>query len=207
MIAPPLTAERLLEGLSARTDFRDGILGDLAEEYAERVESAGEVAARRWYNREAARAAPHLLLDWARSLRMREIRRVVNVLFAAYFLVSILVTLLMFMARGALESVGIASGFLVISPSGAFPVLRLALGAIYAVLAGYVAASLDKKTPFASAIALGVVWAGAGIALSFTVDTGYGIWNQLAASILMIAGTTVGGMLQIRNARFNATEA
>ena len=47
MIAPPLTAERLLEGLSAKTDFRDGILGDLAEEYAERVASDGDEAARR----------------------------------------------------------------------------------------------------------------------------------------------------------------
>jgi hypothetical protein len=202
MIAPPLTAERLLEGLSTKTDFRDGILGDLAEEFAERAEIDGVATARRWYYREAFRAMPHLLLDWARSLRLRDVRRLANVLFASYFLVTMLVGLLLMMTRGALDSLGITPDFLVVAPRPVLPAVGLTLGAASAVLAGYVAASLDKKTPLASAIALGLLWSFAGIAMSFIFGTPETTWYRLAATIVMVAGTTIGGTLHIRNARF-----
>jgi hypothetical protein len=70
MIAPPITVERLLEALGTKTDFRDGLLGDLAEEFALRAEREGAPATRRWYYRESIRATPHLLRDWARGLRV-----------------------------------------------------------------------------------------------------------------------------------------
>jgi len=207
MIAPPLTAERLLEGLSAKTDFRDGILGDLAEEYAERVASDGDEAARRWYHREAVRAAPHLLLDWGRSLRPREVRRLVNVLFASYFLVTVLVGFLMMLLQIAFQSLGVPTGFLVLVPRPAIPVIGLALGAVTALLAGYFAASLDKKTPLASAIVLGFLWATPSVVASIVADSGESAWYRVAATAVIIVCTTVGGMLQIRNTPLTPTAA
>lgn len=202
MIAPPLTVERLLEGLSAKTDFRDGIIGDLAEEYAKRAESEGIAAARRWYYRESLRAAPHLLLHWVRSLRVREIRRLVNVLFAAYFLVSLLVVVLTVMARNTLETLGMS----VSSPQPGGAVTRLAFGAAAAVLMGYCVASLDKKTPLASAVLLGILWSSAGIVTLLIARTHDSAWNFAAAATVMVVGTTVGGMLQVRNSRFENRE-
>ncbi len=203
MIAPPLTAERLLQSLSAKTDFRDGILGDLAEEYAERAESEGVSAARRWYYREAARAAPHLLLHWARRLRAREIRRLVNVIVAAYFLVSTFVTFSMLMAQKSLEMLGISASFLALSSSRAAWMSQIACAAVFAMMAGYCAASLDKKTPLASAMLLGVLWSVVAVASLIMSDSAYSPWYFLAATITMIIGTTRGGMLQVRNARFD----
>lgn len=71
--APPVprAAERLLEGLGADAEYREALLGDLAEEYATRLAYDGPGAARRWYRREALRVAPHLLRDWTRRLRWR----------------------------------------------------------------------------------------------------------------------------------------
>jgi hypothetical protein len=206
MIAPPLTAERLLQGLSARTDFRDGILGDLAEEYAERAEREGVPAARRWYYREAVRAVPHLLLHWARSLRVREVRRLVNVLFASYFLVMMFIAVLTIMVRSTLETLGMSAGFLAAlsQPSGTFG--GLVMVAVAATLMGYCAASLDKKTPFASAIFLGMLWSSAGILTLFIAGIHDSAWYFVAGAIVMVVGTTVGGMLQIRNTRFENRE-
>ena len=205
MIAPPLTAERLLEGLSAKSDFRDGIIGDLAEEYAERVEIDGVAAARRWYHREALRAAPHLLLDWARSLSLREVRRLVNVVVAAYFLVSVLFGFLVIILQSILQSLGIATGILAFVPRSATPAVGVMLAATTALLAGYFAASLDKKTPVVSAILLGILWAMPSMVLSIILDTGEPVYRPVVA-IIMIVAATVGGILQVRSARFNKGE-
>jgi uncharacterized membrane protein len=206
MIAPPLTVERLLEGLSARSSFRDGILGDLAEEFAERAESDGVTSARRWYNREALRAAPHLLLDWARSLRLRDARRLMNVLVASYFLTTTLFAVIVMMVQSSLETLGISTGLLAGSPQRASHATELALGVVAATLAGYCAASLDKRTPLASSILLGVLWSSVGTAMMVILHTGQSLWYFLAAAIVMVVGTTAGGMLQIRNARFDNRE-
>lgn len=79
MIAPPVTVERLLEALSTKTDFRDNILGDLAEEFALLLEREGAAAARRWYYRESIRTTPHLLRDWARGLRAPDVRHLADI--------------------------------------------------------------------------------------------------------------------------------
>jgi len=204
MIAPPLTVERVLEGLSAKSDFRDGILGDLAEEFAERAESEGEAAAKRWYYREAVGVAPHLFYAWVRSLRFREVRRLVNVIFGSYFLVVVLVTVLQAMIRGTLETLGVTVDYLARSSSGDSPSYSLALVAPIALMYGYCAASLDKKTPLASAILFGIVWALLSIVLTLTFSTSVPMWYLIGGTSLTLVGTTAGGMLQVRNARFSS---
>ena len=54
-------AERALLAFGADPAVLDAVLGDLAEERAERAARDGAGAARRWYAREVLRSAPHLL--------------------------------------------------------------------------------------------------------------------------------------------------
>jgi|SRR5688500_1987509 len=49
MTRPPRLAEAILESLGAQPEFRDDVLGDLAEELAIRSAWDGEREARRWY--------------------------------------------------------------------------------------------------------------------------------------------------------------
>ena len=84
MTAPPRTIERLLAGLGAKPDFRNAVLGDLAEEFASRVEADGIESATRWYRREAVRAVPHLLRSWLRGARLGDIGHIAGVIATAY---------------------------------------------------------------------------------------------------------------------------
>jgi hypothetical protein len=65
-------AEALLQSLGAEPTFADAVLGDLAEEYALRVERDGVAAARWWYACQAFRSAPYLVRSAARHRGLRE---------------------------------------------------------------------------------------------------------------------------------------
>lgn len=62
----PGLAERLLLAISADARFTEDVLGDLAEERAERHVRHGSLRAGAWYFREAVRAVPHLVWSAAR---------------------------------------------------------------------------------------------------------------------------------------------
>lgn len=66
-VSVPSRAESLLHLLGAESQLAEDVIGDLAEEYEDRRARDGDAAARRWYAREAARAAPHLLRSALRS--------------------------------------------------------------------------------------------------------------------------------------------
>lgn len=59
----PPRLERLLQEIGAPPAFADALLGDLAEECANRVAERGALAGGAWYAREALRAVPHLVWD------------------------------------------------------------------------------------------------------------------------------------------------
>src|SRR5581483_10272427 len=60
----PRITERLLEALCPPSPFRDGVIGDLAEEFGRRTYADGPLAARRWYYGQAIASAPHLVAYW-----------------------------------------------------------------------------------------------------------------------------------------------
>ncbi|HEX6600443.1 MAG TPA: hypothetical protein VF034_14095, partial [Gemmatimonadaceae bacterium] len=70
--------ERLLHLLGADAAFVDAVLGDLAEERAERTITDGARSARRWYVSEALRSLPHLVASAFRGASGR--RRVMTTL-------------------------------------------------------------------------------------------------------------------------------
>lgn len=200
MIAPPLTVERLLEALGPRTDFRDGILGDLAEEFALRAERDGSAAARRWYNREAIRATPHLLRDWARCLHARHVEHLVSAIIASFVLLLVLEVILLRTAFILLAALGVAPALLPPSP-GIRYVTALALVGISAIAGGFIAAWIGRRTPLVSALAFGIVWLCAVVAGCAVVHNGPPVWYEACAILVMMAGTTIGGILRIRATR------
>ena len=65
--AVPKLGEKLI-GLFCQRDFREPILGDLAERFSERAQRKGAKAARRWYWRQVIRSTGAFIWRWARRL-------------------------------------------------------------------------------------------------------------------------------------------
>ena len=206
MIAPPVTIERVLEALSARTDFRDGVLGDLAEEFELRADRDGEAVARRWYAAEALRAAPHLVGDWARGLRKPEFLHLANVVFASFVFAETLLFFFELSLVTLLNLVHVTPVMLTPSTVGPLaPALGLSFIAIGALMGGCIAAWLDEKAPLVSAIALGAVWTcvlmlSAVIGSAWAGGSSVPAWYPLCAALVMLSGTTFGGVLYLRSA-------
>ncbi len=199
MSAPPATIERVLEALSAKTDFRDGILGDLAEEFELRAARGGEVAARRWYIAEALRSAPHLVVDWARGLRKPDLLHLAKVVFASFVLAATLLFFVELSLETVANIVGVTPMMLtstIFAPPA--PMLRLGMLAIGALTGGCIAAWLDDKAPLVSAIALGALWTCAIVTAAFVGRSGVPAWYAPIAALILISGTAFGGVLYIR---------
>jgi MFS family permease len=204
MITPPRTAELLLQSLGAEASFREPLLGDLAEEFALRVERDGTGAARRWYYGESIRVAPYLLRAWGRGLHARDLRRLASIVFAAFFFTMMLAFLVVMMG----QSVDAAFGFTRVLPLGdgyRVQLLRafaLTEGVVYTVAGGYIAAWLDDRAPLASAVALGVTWSCIGIA-GTAISGGHGVpgWYRVCAPIILLVGPALGGILRVRALR------
>jgi hypothetical protein len=207
MIAPPLTVERLLEALGPRTDFRDGVLGDIAEEFALRAERDGSVAARRWYYREAIRTTPHLLRDWARCLHARDVEHLVSAIIASFVLLLVLEVILLRTAFILLAALGVAPALLPPSLGVLYvTAVELALVGMSAITGGFIAAWIGRRTPLVSALAFGVVWLCAVVAGCAVVQNGPPVWYEACAILVMMVGTTIGGILRIRATRLVSRE-
>ena len=192
-ITSPRVAERLLETLGAEPDFRDALLGDMAEELAIRAAWDGERAARRWYRREALRVAPHLLRDGVRRLRWRDVRRLAGIVLSAY----VLATAIAF-PLGVLVVRLTAPASAGAPPAGALSIL-LAIGVASAVLGGWLAATLDDESPVLAALTLAVVVPTAGLVVAMVVGPASValIAVGLARTVLLAAATALGGVLRV----------
>lgn len=194
MIAPPRTTVLLLEALGASAEFREPLLGDLAEEFAQRAERDGVPSARRWYYREAVRATPHLLRAGLRGLVPRDVTRVIGILMTSYTLVLVIGLLV----SGSVNSILIANGTSIRNVMLLHGVQILTpFGFVEAIAGGYFAASLDKKAPLVSAITLAIVWSTVSAATS-VLNPSLPLWHRIGLPILMLIGTTTGGILRVR---------
>lgn len=163
---PPRLAEAILESFGATPEFRDAVIGDLAQEHAQRVERYGERAARLWYYRQAAAACPALLRNWLTTAGWADARRMLNVAGLAYVLTMVITigTSLLIIAVGGRPFHPVLAGS---------PWLQWGSGMLISMLgpicAGYFAASFEKSKPMAAAAALAFIWGVfiiAGVAIS-----------------------------------------
>ena len=202
MTAPPRTPDLLLHALGAEAGFRDAVLGDLAEEFAARAGRDGAAAARRWYYREAIRATPHLLANWARRLRPGDVRHLAGVVLTAYVLLLALGGVVVPLLHGAAVALGISEPGGLPWAGRVGPAVALPLAAVSAMTGGYIAASLGVRAPLASAVALGVAWSCLGLVVGALADT-TGTWDGsgVATAAVVIVGSTLGGVRRVCAAR------
>jgi hypothetical protein len=193
MITPPRTAELLLESLGVRSTFHEALLGDLAEEFALRVERDGVAPARRWYYRESVRVAPHLLRAWGRGLHARDLRRLASLVFASYCFTIMLIFLGTMVAGSVADLFGSPRG---LAPHRS-PALWLSVGGVCTLTAGYIAAWLDSRAPLANTVALGVAWSCVGLAGAVTGGNALPGAYRVCLLIMLFVGPPLGGVLRV----------
>lgn len=206
MIAPPRTTERLLAGLGATPEFRDALLGDLAEEFASRVEANGVESAARWYRREAVRAVPHLLGSWLRAARLGDVGHLAGVIATAY--TGMAVTCLIFagVTVGIVRGLGYDGRLLPpsILTSSAILSCVLLLGGGVCALGGYLVAWLDSRAPLVTAAAFGalllLVTAVVPRVVAGPVPSTFPGWYMAGVPVVQFLGTIAGGVFRVRGA-------
>ena len=73
-----------------------------------------------------------------------------------------------------------------------------AVGVVFALLGGYVAAWIARRRPLAHGVAVAILLAlGATVSLVSTLGHG-AIWSQIAALVLMAPGAALGGWVRAR---------
>jgi hypothetical protein len=186
----------MLASLGADPYLRDVVLGDLAEEFATRLEFDGAPAARRWYLGEAIRNIPFLLRSWRRGATWRDVPRILGIAAKAYGLL-LLIGLL-------LDTIGFAAWVVLDLPplrqlvlnTGAAAFVSLSLAVMVSCLGGYFAAKLDDRTPIVSAVSFGVLWAAVDSIIA--AAAGFGPpWYRMLLPLIFVAGTLAGGLFRV----------
>jgi hypothetical protein len=189
---PPLLAELILAELAGDRDTRDAVLGDLAEEYHSRCAEAGPSAAARWYWAAALASAPPLagtalrragLAAWARGIAA--VLAGLAALIGLFLVADIGV-------RRLIEAAGMARD------EGGAMVVSLAVGAACAVAAGWVAAAVGRRAPFASAASLGTVFLILNVTALARGAAQGPRWYWLAFGLTACSGAVAGGLLRLR---------
>lgn len=202
MITPPRLIERILEALGAEPSFRDSVLGDLAEEFASRAEQDGVADARRWYRAEAARALPHLVSSGWHRARRRGLGHLVGIFLTAYTGAAIIELMVAGIVFGALRTFGfLPANLRMVVTSPVWLEASLVVGVLSATLGGYLAAYLESEAPLFTAFAFGVAWSSLEAAgLAITDHNGhFPIWYRLAVQAVILAGTTLGGVVRVKH--------
>jgi hypothetical protein len=203
MISPPRFAETVLTSLGATPEYRDAVVGDLAEELAWRATLDGPAEARRWYYREALRSIPHLLGNGARSMRWGSVRRVTGIALSAWAISTITLGVSFVIVLSTISrfwpDVGVIfrSGSLTLT---APTLLAIAASISGSVFGGYVAAWLDRETPLVSAATLGLTLALLDVAVAAAYrQVGYPpLWTIVVTTLPRLAYAMAGGLLQLR---------
>ncbi|MEO7086718.1 MAG: hypothetical protein ABI442_17005 [Gemmatimonadaceae bacterium] len=198
--AIPQRTERLLQSLGADPDFRDAVLGDLAEEFAIRAVWDGERAARWWYRRESVRVAPHLLRNWLGRTPARGLVRIAAAITAGW---SSIFALEVVIVQGIAPVFGIPIEGRLLAVTSRTPLEAFALSVLFVVwthcdgvLAGFVAAKVSPRSPLVGALAFTIVCGAAMVAGNFILPHGsvplaFRLFNTLA----LVTGSVVGGLL------------
>ncbi|HEY4306594.1 MAG TPA: hypothetical protein VGM82_19120 [Gemmatimonadaceae bacterium] len=195
--------EALLSALAADAPYRDAILGDLAEEFAIRVEEQGEREARRWYRRQALRTAPHLLRLWARRLCSFDIAQLVAFTLLAQVaggVINMAVRAAIVMSYGVsiddAQVVNIAWRDLTEWSALPTRLISLSVAAVSLFGAGYVLSRLERRAPLATCIVVGSV-----LSLETISSAIYGsavpTWAVCAFAAISVMATVAGGVFGI----------
>jgi hypothetical protein len=191
IVAPPRLPQLLLSALGAQAEFRDAVLGDMAEEYYMRQEMQGEHAARAWYVGQAYRAIPCLIRDGVRHLGVGGIAHVLAAVLKAYASIVIIAVILFPLGTLLPHSVMTSAA-----------VTTLVVGLALSVLGGNLAARFGRPAPLLSSVALGGFWmmlstAALIVVLDRTPRSTVPTWYIFAGPAIVLGGTALGGIFRI----------
>lgn len=211
-LTPSPVIESLLTGLGARAEVTDAVLGDLHQKLTEIAGSDGIRAARRWYRREALRAAPHLLLDGIRSLRFADARRLLNIGLLSATL-TVMIAMMAFFAAGALIEV-FTAGLSSLAGPGQFtitmsPILGVFLVCVILgmpVLTGFLAAAFEEKAPLLATLTVACGWTALVLLIAaLQTDHSNRVRVDLALPVVgnlwVTIGCALGGLLRVGQGR------
>jgi hypothetical protein len=198
MIAPPRFIESVLSALGATPEYRDLVIGDLAEEMVLRARYDGEPAARRWYWREALRSIPHLLGNGLREAGYRGIGHLLGLVLTAWTFVAVICGMTFVIVFRTV--VTFWPDFRQIVHGGQGYATFVILGvSMTAFIGGLIAATLNKRAPLTGAVALGVTWAATEltlIAIGRVAPAPF--WFPIVVPTLMLSAAVAGGLFHLR---------
>jgi hypothetical protein len=192
---PPALAEYAIAALVADPALREAVLGDLAEEFADRCARDGAARARSWYREQVVRSAPAFVAAcWRRApVGHRRTRPLLTGVVGGYLALLVLHLAAQFAAGVLLTPAGVAD------PAWAFVACSLVTGTGCALLGGYVAARAHPEAPLAAALtlALGCV---ALAATGMLVNGGAApLWYWGGLQLLLFPlGACGGGLVRAR---------
>ncbi|MGH7669805.1 MAG: hypothetical protein ACRENQ_09970 [Gemmatimonadaceae bacterium] len=199
MTRPPRLFKQVVGAFCPSGAVADDVLGDMNQEFAQRVEAHGPAAARRWYRAEATRTLPHLVVRYVTTLHMRDLLYLAGVaavaLATSTLLGSISLVPLFDWLRRSHRALAVA-----LSP---------ATGVLFAATAGYTAALLGRRAPFQSALALGLAWASGSLAVGLALNDVLSLaplepeWKLMISPAMILLGTACGGLFRVG---WNATD-
>ncbi|HSQ29580.1 MAG TPA: hypothetical protein VLN49_07015, partial [Gemmatimonadaceae bacterium] len=82
----------------------------------------------------------------------------------------------------------------------------LVFGALITALSGYIASLLGNEAPLASAVAYAIVWGVIEVVVALLAP-GFPVWYRCAMPVVVVMGTTAGGMLRVSRLRAPSTVA
>ncbi|HVE34663.1 MAG TPA: hypothetical protein VNC18_13935 [Gemmatimonadaceae bacterium] len=196
MSQPPRALESILKGLGADPYLSEVILGDLAEEYTERVTFDGRVEARRWYIGEALRSVPHLLRSAMTRLRVGDVPRLIgNSLFAWLTLLPVGLTLYAIVA-GVLRVLAIEWPIPPTPQNTGFVALAMVAMPISGLVGGYIAAWRNARAPLIGALAFGVVLTSINLIAGLIVPSPLTFGLRFVALAMFNVAAIVGGVIR-----------
>jgi hypothetical protein len=187
----PRFPEVMLEALAPASDFRESLIGDLAEEFAMRAERVGAAAARWWYYREAIRSVPYLLVATCRYLQARDARELVRVALRSLLFVALIGIPVNVLAH----SVAWAFHTSVLDLVRNWSLLIIGPGVASAMVGGYIAARQYARAPLLGAAALCALWSNLTVVTAL-VARGKLPPAYVMAPIAIVVGTMSGGVLR-----------
>lgn len=191
---PPPGAEFFGAALIADAELRDAVLGDLSEEHARLAQLRSRHAANAWYWSQLLRSAvPFSAMAVARG-GCRGWMRLAIAVVVSY---ALLVLLVVRMDSWLFSVLGSPGGTI----TWQMPVASLASGIICGMIAGYVAALVGRRSPFASALALGALCASLTIAILLRGGDGSPLWYQFGLLAVILPSTAAGALVRARISR------
>lgn len=205
----PRICERLLEALCPPSQFRDGILGDLSEEYVRRKSVDGPAAARSWYYRQALASGPHLVVHWACRVTFGAW---IGILAFGLVAMAAVPVAILAVQTAAVMSLGVVPDSIGIvhvawrDAREAYPLMtQLVLGVpwLVALLAGHLIGRRHRDAPLAASVAA----AGSASAIAVAAVFGAGLpfvflfWFNLAAWTLAMAAGGASAALHVQPRR------